>query len=71
VLPPSQPPFPLVVATLGRTEELGRFFASILDQGPIERRIEIVHPRRDKLTTSSARVVHTARLNKSLAQDLP
>lgn len=34
MLPPSQPPFPLVIATLDRAEELGRFFAAILDQGP-------------------------------------
>jgi glycosyltransferase involved in cell wall biosynthesis len=32
-VPPSKPIFSLVVATLGRTQELGELFASILDQG--------------------------------------
>src|ERR1700724_1806988 len=45
--PSSRPLFSLVVATLGRTEELGRLFASILDQGLTDIEVIVVDQNPD------------------------
>jgi glycosyltransferase involved in cell wall biosynthesis len=49
VPPPSNKPlFSLVVATLGRTEELGQLFASILDQGVTDIEVIVVDQNPDE-----------------------